>query len=320
MDSQLRLFGLIKSILPEHVNPAHEISDRLGININKTYERMGGRVPLKIDELVALAEHFRFSLDEALGLKNDTIPFNYVPLTAGGPDQYLRYMHGLEATLRHLAAADQSELTFAADDIPVFHFMPYPKLTYFKLYAWNQSMNSIDGSYEQFMRSADRAELRNVFKGITSAYRAIPTTEIWTEETINPTLNLLAHYRDFGKFDHADTLSELCKQLLDMLGCVEKWAADSGKDGEGTTPYNLYLCPVQPGSSIMLTRCNGKLSVRIKLYTINSVATDNPTLCKETQQWIDQTISKSTNLTRSSEITRAHFFDGMKARVRALMP
>ena len=69
----------------------------------------------------------------------------------------------------------------------------------------------------------------------------------------------------------------------------------------------------------MLSRCDEEVSVRIKLYIINSAATDNPGLCEETQQWMDQTISKSTNLTRSSEITRARFFDGMKAKVYSLM-
>jgi len=181
-------------------------------------------------------------------------------------------------------------------------------------------MNRAEGSYEQFMRSADRPELRDVFRGITAAYNRVPTAEIWTEETIHPILNLLAHYRDFDKFDHPDTLAKLCGQLLEILACVEKWATDSCKCREDETAYSLYLCPVQPGASIMLTRCDGKPQVRVKLYTINSVATDNRKLCDETQQWMDQTIAKSTNLTRSSEITRARFFDGMKAKVSALMP
>ena len=320
MESQKRLFNYIQSILPDHVKPVNEISELLGTNTATTYERMGGRVPLKINELVSLAEHFNLSLDEALGLKNDNIPFSYVLLAADDPEQYIRYMRGLEASIKRLAAAEHMELTFAADDIPVFHFMNHPELTYFKLYAWYQSMSNVDGSYEQFMRSADDLELRGIFKGIAAAYRAIPTTEIWTEETISPMLSLLAHYRDFGKFDSSETLVMLCRQLLEILERVERWAADSRKDGDSNAPYSLYLCPVQPGSSIMLSRRDGVPSVRIKLYTINSVATDNPILCEETQKWMDQTISKSTNLTRSSEIARARFFDGMKAKVRKLMP
>src|SRR5690606_19106597 len=158
-------------------------------------------------------------------------------------------------------------------------------------------MNRAEGSYEQFMRSADRPELREVFRGITAAYNRVPTDEIWTEETIHPILNLLAHYRDFDKFDHPDTLAKLCGQLLEILECVEKWATDSCKNQEDETAYSLYLCPVQPGASIMLTRRDGEPLVRIKLYTINSVATDNRKLCDETKRWMDQTISKSTNLT-----------------------
>ncbi|RQP15260.1 MAG: hypothetical protein EAS52_15675 [Parapedobacter sp.] len=321
MESQKRLFNLIKSILPPHVRPVDAVSDVLGINRNAAYDRINERVTLRLEEAEALCRHYRISLDGTIGLESDSTPFNYIPLAVDDPKQYLRYMEGLQASMERLAAADDPDLTFAADDIPMFHFMPYPELTYFKLYAWNQSMNRVDGSYESFIRTIDGPELRSVFRRIAAAYRKVPTSEIWTEETIHPILNLLAHYRDFGKFDSPDTLPKLRRQLAAILGCVEKWAADCSKGTDADAPpYWLYLCPVKPGSSIMLTRCDGKHAVRMKLYTINSIATDDPRLCAETRKWMMQTMSKSTCLSRASEIRRARFFDGMKEKIDALVP
>lgn len=318
MKSQEKLFDLIRSILPPYVKPVDEVSDVLGINVNAAYDRIAGRVALKLEEVAVLCRHYRISMDDIIGLDSDYIPFNYVPLAVDDPNQYLRYMQGLKASMERLAASDDSELTFAADDIPMFHFMPYPELTYFKLYVWNRSMNRVDGSYEQFIRSADRPELRDVFRGITAAYQKVPTSEIWTDETIHPILNLLAHYRDFGKFDQPGTLTMLCDQLMSILECLETWAAASNKGTDPEIPYCMYLCPVKPGSSIMLTRCGGEQLVRMKLYTINSIATNNDRLCDETRKWMVQTISKSTSLSGSSEITRAHFFNEMKTKVLAL--
>ncbi len=318
MENQKRLFHLIGSILPPHVNLANEVADLLDINVNTAYERIGCRVPLKLKEAVLLCRHYRISMDKVINHDSGNIPFHYVPLAVDDPRQYHRYMLELKSSMERLAAGSDSELIFAADDIPVFHFMPYPELTYFKLYAWNRAMNRAAGSYEQFLRSADRLELRDTFRQISVAYGKVPSAEIWTEETINPILSLLAHYRDFGKFDHPDTLPMLREQLMALLENMEDWATTSRKGADSEVPYRLYLCPVKPGSSIMLTRCDGEQLVRMKLYTINSIATDDRRLCGETQHWMAQTISKSTCLSGSSEITRTLLFSGMKEKVSAL--
>ncbi|MGK6353496.1 hypothetical protein [Parapedobacter sp. DT-150] len=315
MEVQKLLFDRIRSMLPSHIKPVNEITDLLGINVNMAYDRISGRVPLRLEEAGILCRHFGISLDALTAHKSDTIPFHYVPLAVGDPEQYLRYMLGLRASMERLAAAEDAELMFAADDIPVFHFMPFPELTYFKLYAWNRTMNGVEGSYEQFARSADRPELRAVFRGIAAAYLRVPTIEIWTEETINPILRLLAHYRALGTFDRPETVDKLCGQLLELIGGVQHWATASRKGDDSDVPYAFYLCPVQAGSSIMLTHCDGEPAVRMKLYTINSIATSDSRLCDETRKWLVQTVSKSTNLSGSSEIRRTHFFNTMKEKI-----
>lgn len=300
------------------MNLANEISELLEISLTAAYDRMRCSVPLKFEEACLLCRRYGISLDAAAVHETDTVPFRYVPLAAEGPERYLRYMKGLEAAMERLSKGESKELKFAADDIPIFHFMPYAELTYFKLYAWNRTMNDVKGSYERFVHSADRPELREIFRRIASAYLQVPTIEIWTEETLDPVLQLMAHYRDLGDFTNTDTLAKLCGQLLDLIGRMEKWATVSAKGDDRGVPYHLYLSPVNLGNSIMLTQCDGVESVRIKLYTINSIATCDSRLCGETGKWLVQTISKSTHLSGSSEVQRTVFFNSMKQKVTDL--
>ena len=97
---------------------------------------------------------------------------------------------------------------------------------------------------------------------------------------------------------------------MEKLGVntVNSYADQGYKDNELKTPFSMYVCSVDLENNYVLTRAEDKLTCLVKLYTINSMATDNEYLCTETAHWINDLISISTLISGSSIMERMRFF------------
>jgi hypothetical protein len=151
------------------------------------------------------------------------------------------------------------------------------------------------------------------------AYMSIPSKEIWTGQTIDTILRLLEYYYETGAFERKDTILLLLSQLLNLLDTVKTYADDGHKGGGKEPPFFLYICSVDLENNFMLTKRGNELSCNIKLYTINSMATDNRFLCSETSKWIDDLISKSILISGVSVRERNRFYQSSKNKIDSLI-
>ncbi|MDR2773356.1 MAG: hypothetical protein LBC19_01205, partial [Tannerella sp.] len=72
-------------------------------------------------------------------------------------------------------------------------------------------------------------------------------------------------------------------------------------------------------NNFMLTRHGDRRVCTIKLYTVNSVATDNEAVCRETEIWINDLMLKSTPVSgKTSGRERFRFFRTAKNKVSEL--
>jgi len=104
-----------------------------------------------------------------------------------------------------------------------------------------------------------------------------------------------------------------------MMETIKKYADAGCKGDNNKTPFSLYLCPVDLENNFMLIKKGKKMSCTIKLYTINSITTDDIKLCSEVTKWIDNMISKSILISEVSVKERIMFFQSSKKKIDKLI-
>ncbi|MDR2144977.1 MAG: helix-turn-helix domain-containing protein [Tannerella sp.] len=316
MHPQVIFFEKIRQNLPDNYILADEVSALLGISPDSAYRRVRGEKKLNIDELITLSRHFNVSIDSALNNQSGNIMFRYSPLDMSNMDNYYLYMQQLAVLMEGIAKAEEKEIYFMAVDIPLPQFTAYLELTLFKIYTWFQSISKQPVSYDKFCAMLDLDLLKGIYTRITNAYRQIPSTEIWTHNTIDPIIHLLDYFPDLDCFENKDSFSLICSQLLELVENLER---DAGREHKGNGPFfRMYLSPIAIMNDFMITKRDGVNVTTIKLYTINGMFTSDALFCSEVEKWMQNSISKSILLSGNATRERFQFFRKLKDRINYL--
>ena len=316
MNLQKFIFKKVRDLFPDNSEWSQKVADTLKISRVSVYRREREEVPLIAPEIELLCREFNISLDELLLSGPQTIMFRYTSLNMTKMDNYVHYIHSLLAHLEQVVKSEDKEILFCADDIPIFHFMAFPELTYFKLYTWNQSVMDLGIPFEEFVYEMKKLRVDDLFKRLHGLYLKIPSREIWSGLTIMRFLELLEYYESIGSFQQKSSANTLMVQLGALLDNLKNWTLRQEKDpGIG---FELYSSPLDFGLSQMLCRHEGQNSALIKLYTINSIATYDVRYVRETSDWIKAVLKKSICLSLSAEKERVRFFRKMEGDIQAL--
>jgi hypothetical protein len=325
MDTQKQLFDLIRSRLSNKYLLVDVIEDVLQMSSDSAYRRIRCERELKFSELLKLCRHFHISMDEiANDMPNRDIPqeggFRYTTVNMVDQPSYIRYIKHLRDMLRATETTDNKEMCFTAQDIPFYHFLELPELMFFKLYVWYDIVSLDRISFNEFCSRLDSDVILPIYKDMHRSYIQIPSKELWTNQTIDTILRLLDYYTEIGAFDSEETIIRLLNQVIQLLDAVETFARSGYKDISSHTPFLIYICSVDMENNFMLMRQSDRLLCTIKLHTVNSITTDHPGLCGETEKWINDLLLKSIRISGdASERERIRFFQATRNKVNALL-
>jgi hypothetical protein len=229
-------------------------------------------------------------------------------------------MQRLANLMESIAGAKEKDIYFMAVDIPLPHFTPFMELALFKVYTWFQGVDKLTITYDRFVQQIDIPLLQGIYDKITNAYQQIPSTEIWTYNTIDPIINLLDYYPDLNCFEKQETFSLVCNQLLQLIETIEKFAEQEKKTYKGRdVSFRMYLSPLAIMNDFMSTNRDGIKVTTIKLYTINGMFTSDENFCTGVEKWMHDSISKSLSLSGNATRERFQYFRKLKNRVNYLL-
>ena len=319
IDIQKRLFEEIQKNLPEQYVLVDIVSDVLNTGLDSAYRRIRCEKLLSIKEAYTLCKHFKISFDLLMHNKNiHQFNCDYRPVNISMPNEYYNYMLALSKNVEKLKTSGDSNILMSANDIPFFHLTAQKELRLFKVYTWFNSVYNYADSLDNFMKEIDTPELVGCHQKISKDYEFIPSAEIWTEDTINPTLRLINYYVDICMFSGKELPLQLCEQVLSILDKLQIWAGNSGK-GAKATPFQLYLSEMELENTYILMRRAEMSNCVVKLFTINSLNVYDKDFCMETEHWLTKLSERSTLLSGNSEKERIHFFNSQRQKVHLLM-
>ncbi|MBV2194939.1 hypothetical protein A9168_12220 [Macellibacteroides sp. HH-ZS] len=295
------------------------VSDILETGRDSAYRRIRGEKQLSIKETYMLCKHFHISFDTLMGNKAlHSFDCLYHPINLSVPDEYNRYMHALLKNIQQVKNASKPSIHLSASDIPIFHLITQKELTFFKLYTWTQSVYDYNNTLDNFMKGVDTPDLTRLYDQISSNYELIPSAEIWTENTIMSTLNLIHYYVEIGSFSSRDLPLLLCEQVLLILDKLQKWT-ERGEKGKHSTPFKFYISEMELENTYILMKRSGINNCVVKLFTINSLNISDKEFCRETENWLTKLSERSAMLCGNMEKERFKYFNTQRQKVRILM-
>jgi len=322
MEDQVRLFEIVKSKIPNKLSLVDEIEDLLGLSKESAYRRIRGEKLLSFAEWKIICEKYHLSIDEIINSKSEKgVLFQYNPVDISNIESYIACLKRLVNFMEVVAASSyEKELIFSALDIPVYHICKYPDLAFFKLFIWNDTLNSNSASFEKFCDGLQKNEILSVYEQIHHAYINIPSIEICTEQTIDIFLREFVFYFETGRFENKDTALFLLDRFLTLIESLKKYADNGYKDNNREIPFLLYSCSVDLENSFMLMKNGDQKYCVLDLYAISRIFTDNHLLCTETGKWMNNLIAKSIMISGTGAFKeRLRFFQAISKKIEALI-
>lgn len=324
---QNRFFNELKTKLPPNLSMAVVVAEELNISIDSAYRRIRGESELSLREFDVLSSKYSVDHEAILSNTSENVLFKYrsiVPERFG----FNSYFQSLIDEMKSLEKFGLKEIIYAALDLPMFYYFMFPKLAAFKLYFWRRNV---------FVHTATE-EKPYVFEDISAediahshqmlrTYLTIPTTEIWSEETINTTLRQIFFFYDMGLFLKKQDVIDVLNDLKSVIDHVQKQAELGNKFYPGhISPLNgeknnfkIYHNEVTLSENVILLRLENFNVVHLGHNVLNILTTTNEVFFQDSMQFIDQVMRNSTLISISAERERKRFFNVLFRKIDALL-
>lgn len=301
----------LKDVLPPSVGLAEELADVLEVSIDSAYRRIRGETELTIEEVYKLTKKYTVSVDDVFSTRSDTVTFSYTKLT-DSQKNFEDYLSRISNHLKIIKKFDNKKIYYVAEEIPMFYSFFSKRLTDFKLFYWQRSVLNIP-EYQQkkFEWGFVPENLIDIAHDSFKLYMDIPSVEIWTNETVLTNLKQVQFYFDSGILNKEQTIEllEENRKLIEMVMAM----AETGRKhvSDKTETYFLYSSEVVLGTNCIYAMMGDSRYSYISFNTLNSLTTNNPEFCEETEHWMRNLEKKSTLISGVAEKQRYQFFSNM---------
>jgi len=311
---QLNFISRIREMLPKNYSLVDEIADLLDVSKDSAYRRIRGETALTIDEIVILCNRFKISLDSFLQDDLGSVTFGYGRVECSEKG-FINYLESIANDLERISKAEQKEIYYAAEDIPIFHHYRFPGLAKFKMFYWMKSvLNVPDLEKQKYNPALINDEILDIGKRIQELYTSIPSVEIWTDVTIISLLKQIEYYWETGLFRSRDDAISVCNEAAEEFEFINHQAELSTKylkEADKFTNENnfaLYYSDIEINNNCILVTANDMKVVYLTHNTFNKISTTNVRFCEDTYDWFRNLIKKAVLISGVSEKQRVQYF------------
>jgi hypothetical protein len=321
---QDKLLGRIKRILPESMSIVDVLSELLEVSTDSVYRRLRNETSLTIQEVSKICEHFNISFDELNTIDNaSSVTFTFKPLAT--VDDYKGYLISIRDDMARFSMVPESTITWAAEDIPIFHHFRYPFLGTFKVYYWFHCIiHTEEHKDRKFNPGLIDEEIRSLCEEIYNLYARIPSVEIWTDLTVASLFAQVDYVWQSGLFEKREDALEVCSLIEQQFNKLQKEAELTYKLGFDDQPilgedsFKLYHSDIEIGNNTIFVNTGANKILYLTHNTMNKIVTVNRQFCETTERWIENLKRKSNLISGVSEKQRYQFFNRIKSQLKAI--
>lgn len=306
----------VKKRLPPNLSFADELAEILKISRDSSYRRIRGETILSLDEIKVICNHYKVSLDTLLSPSSTSVTFQF---RAIGFENYtfFDWLKSIMSNLEMIHNLPDKQIFYSAKDVPVFQYFNSPGLAAFKIYFWVKTFIGSDYQQDKFRFDLIQNELLSIAKKIWEKYMNIPSTEIWSEETIQITLRQIEFHYECGFFQNKQDIHKIIDEYSEMIKKIQENAA-SGTKGMDSVPFKLYKNDILIADNTILFKMGDKSVTFIPHNTFEILTTAQDSFCKQTEKHINALMNKAILISTTGEKDRNRFFNSIDAKIEEL--
>ncbi len=320
-DLQIKLFQFIKSKMNDGESAPDKIAALLDTSTDSAYRRMRGEKQLSFEELVKLCTEYKVSLDQVLEIQTGSFQFSGNLLDEKGY-RYDDYLKGMMHTMAYFSSTEKKEFYFLCKDIPIFYHWQYREFACFKYFFWmsilvyfpefrNRKVNMNDYTDEVWQNGQQ----------ILEYYNHMDSFEVWNLESFNSTLHQVDYFRDGNRFESNEDILLIYEGIQELLDHLEEQARlgykfnrnDPQKKPMGK--YQMYVNDIVLLDNTMFIKQDHYKMVVMPHAGFNYMMSRDIRFCENMDHYIQNLLSRSTLVSKTSEKERGRFFRILRERI-----
>jgi hypothetical protein len=314
---QSDLLEQIRKRLPVNVSLVDSVAELLAVSRDSVYRRMRGETVLSLDEAKKLCDFFNLSIDSILSPNSQIVPFKHLVVN-NTPETFERWLQSMLTNLDLIYhSTDEKEIIYSAKDVPVFYYFDFPELRAFKMFFWMKSVLRYSiYEAEKFDTTLVPDRYEQLAEKIWKRYSAIPSVELWSDETINVTLKQIEFYFECGFFKSREHALQLCDQYAELIDLIRNQAA-RGYKAEGCS-FKLYKNEILIADNTLIFKVGDERSVFITHNITEILMTRHENFCNQTEHFINTLLNTSILISTTGEKERNKFFNQINQKIECL--
>ena len=298
------------------------LAELLNQSQDAIYKKLRGETTLQLQEILIISERLKISLDSLLDQNKNQVLFDCTEVMIV-KDSYLAYLNNIVRQLEFASQLPEKYVYYTSNEISLFQYFQYPVLAAFKLYIWartNWGISDLSSLHEEIENIKNDSKVSFSLQKINALYNLFPSTEIWSINILDNTLNQLRWFIDSGELNDPVLINEIIHSLHNLLKQNKINMAISSKnnrlDSQTSIPWKVYYNEMtHTNNTILVTHAAGMITF-VTHDNPNFMITTSTEFGTSTKQWMEKLIQKSENICGESEKIRNKYFSILQQKVK----
>lgn len=320
MENDYIVDGLIsemKTKLPKGENLANFLGEVLSMGKEAVYRRLRKDVAFTFDEIALISSTLGVSIDKIIGnsfSKKATFDLNLLQ-SADPYESYYEIMWQYVRLFECIKDDPDSEVYTASNIIPFTLYSFYEHLSKFRLIRWIYQNGKIEMPHSLSEMAVPQKAIEVHYR-LSNIVKQCGTTHfIWDSNVFYSFVKGIKYFAKLGLLSSVDVI-ELKKELYQLLSELESLSV-KGEFCNGKK-VAIYLSDIDFEATYTYIEKNNFQISLFRVYSINSIDSQDPKICAIQKNWIQSLKRHSTLITVSGEVQRIAFFERQKEIIETL--
>ena len=310
------LIEAMKEKLPLKGQLADMLMDTLYIGKEAVYRRLRGEVPFTLQESALISRKLGISLDKIIGLSfKSNAMFNINIVDYDDPfESYYNILEKYVSLINTMPDDPNSVMGTSANIIPQTLYLKHELLAKFRLFKWMyQNENIRCKHFDELNIPQNMVDKQKEYARMVSRIHSVDY--IWDNMIFSHLVTDIQYFCSIHLITDEDK-NLLKEELFVLIDEMEALAA-RGKSKAGND-VRIYISNINFEATYSYLETSSTQLSLIRIYSINSITTQDPEMFRGLKEWIQSLKKFSTLISESGEMQRIQFFKQQREIISTL--
>lgn len=310
------LIDAVREKLSPKENIANLLMDTLFIGKEAIYRRLRGEVPFTLEEAALISRKLGVSLDKIVGVSfSANAVFDMNVVNHNDPfETYYTILNKYTKLLYTMRDDPTSTLGTSSNVIPQTLYLKHDILSKFRLFKWMYQNMHIQCKHFEEMEIPKK--IYDIQKDFVATTQHVHSTDyIWDNMIFHHLINDLQYFSDIHLISDKEKL-HIKDELHQLVNELEELAI-TGKTEAGND-IHIYVSHINFEATYSYLESNSLQLSMIRVYSINSITTQDCEMFLSLKEWIQSLKKFSTLISESGEMQRIQFFKQQREIINIL--